>query len=124
MGFTVFRSDEVEWEERTDGSGRRVARLSDAMSSARANLWRYPPGARGRRHVDHAQEETFVVIAGSPSMFLGDPAERVDLSPGAVVVVQSGTALQIANDGADEAMLFIVGAPPERGEIDFLPDAE
>ena len=42
-------------------------------------------------------------------------------SPGSVVVVQPGTPLQIRNDGADEAMLFIVGAPPEQGGIDFFP---
>jgi mannose-6-phosphate isomerase-like protein (cupin superfamily) len=123
VAHAVFRADELEWEERGDGSGRRVARLSDAMTTARANVWRYPPGAKGKRHVDHVQEETFVILAGTPTMFLGDPPERIDLSPGSVVVVQTGTALQIRNDGADEAMLFIVGAPPERGEIDVLPDA-
>ena len=124
MGFTVFNGDGVDWEDRGDGSGRRVARLSDAMTQARANLWTYPSGARGKRHADHVQEETFVVIAGTPSMFLGDPPERVDLAPGSVVVVQPKTALQIRNDGADEAMLFIVGAPPERAGADFLPDVD
>ena len=87
-------------------------------------MWRYPSGARGRRHADHVQEETFVVLAGTPSMFLGDPPERVELTPGSVVVVQPGTPLQIKNDGADEATFFIVGAPPERGEVDTFPDAD
>jgi quercetin dioxygenase-like cupin family protein len=123
VGFTVFNGDAIAWEDRGDGSGRRVARLSDAMTQARANLWTYPSGARGKRHADKVQEETFVVIAGTPSMYLGDPPERVDLSPGSVVVVQPNTALQISNDGADEATLFIVGAPPEQGGADFLPDA-
>jgi quercetin dioxygenase-like cupin family protein len=123
VGFTVFNGDAIAWEDRGDGSGRRVARLSDAMMQARANLWRYPSGARGKRHADKVQEETFVVIAGTPSMYLGDPPERVDLSPGSVVVVQPNTALQISNDGADEATLSIFGAPPEQGGADFLPDA-
>jgi quercetin dioxygenase-like cupin family protein len=123
VGFTVFNGDGIDWEDRGDGSGRRVARLSDAMAHARANLWTYPSGARGKRHADKVQEETFVVIAGTPSMWLGEPPERVDLAPGSVVVVQPNTALQIQNDGADEAMLFIVGAPPEQGGADFLPDA-
>ena len=95
MGFTVFHGDGIDWEDRGDGSGRRVARLSDAMTQARANVWTYPSGARGKRHADKVQEETFVVIAGTPSMYLGDPPERVDLSPGSVVVVQPNTALQI-----------------------------
>jgi mannose-6-phosphate isomerase-like protein (cupin superfamily) len=124
VGYTVFSPDTNEWQERDDGSGRRVARFSDSMTQARANLWRYPAGARGKRHADHIQEETFVIVAGTPSMFLGDPPERVDLSPGSVVVVQPGTPLQIRNDGADEAMLFIVGAPPEQGGIDTYPDVE
>jgi mannose-6-phosphate isomerase-like protein (cupin superfamily) len=123
VAHAVFRFEDNEWIERDDGSGRTVARFSDSMTNARANMWRYPPGARGRRHADHVQEETFVIVAGTPSMFLGDPPERVDLTPGSVVVVQPGTALQIRNDGAEQAMLFIVGAPPERGEVDFLPDA-
>ena len=65
-----------------------------------------------------------MIVAGNPSMFLGDPPERVDLSPGSVVVVEPGTPLQIRNDGADEAMLFIVGAPPQQGGIDTYPDVE
>jgi len=123
VGYTVFEGDGHEWIDRDDGSGRTVARFSDSMTNARANMWRYPAGARGKRHADKVQEETFVVVAGSPSMFLGEPPERVDLSPGSVVVVQPGTALQILNDGTDEATFFIVGAPPEQGGADFLPDA-
>lgn len=123
-GFTVFDADSHAWQERDDGSGRRVARFGDSMTQARANLWRYPAGAKGRRHADHVQEETFVVLAGTPSMFLGEPPERVDLSPGSVVVVQPNTPLQIRNDGAEEATFFIVGAPPEHGGIDTFPDVE
>ena len=93
------------------------------MTNARANIWSYPPGAKGKRHADPIQEETFVVVAGT-SLLLGDPAERVDLSPGRSWSSSRGTALQIRNDGAEEATLFIVGAPPEQGEVDFLPDAD
>ena len=120
-GFTVFQGDAYEWQDRDDGSGRKVARLSDSMTQARANVWRYPAGAQGKRHADHVQEETFVVLAGTPSMFLGDPPERVDLMPGSVVVVQPRTPLQIRNDGPEEATLFIVGAPPENSGIDTFP---
>jgi mannose-6-phosphate isomerase-like protein (cupin superfamily) len=124
MGWAVFQPDQTEWEDRGDGSGRTVARLSDSMTNVRANVWRYPAGARGKRHADKVQEETFVILAGSPSMFLGEPPERVDLSPGSVVVVQPGTPLQIWNHGDEEATLFIVGAPPEQGGADYLPDVE
>ena len=63
------------------------------------------------------------MLEGNPSMDLGDPAERAELTPGSVVVVQPGTPLQIRNDGETEAVLFIVGAPPETGQADFFPDA-
>lgn len=124
MGFTVFRADQLEFADRGDGSDRSVAGLSDAMTQARANVWRYGPGARGRRHADRVQEETFVVLEGTPSMLLGDPPERFQLAPGSVVVVQPGTALQIRNESDAEAVLFILGAPPERGGADFLPDVD
>lgn len=124
MGYTVFLAEEHVWVDRDDGSGRRIASLSDAMTQARANVWTYPPGAKGRRHADNVQEETFVVIAGTPSMLLGDPPQRVDLSPGSVVVVQPRTVLQIRNSGPDEAMIFIVGAPPEQAGAEFFPDPD
>jgi mannose-6-phosphate isomerase-like protein (cupin superfamily) len=90
----------------------------------RGNVWRYPAGSHGRRHAEKAQEETFVVLAGSPSILLGDPPERVPLETGSVVVVQPGTPLQIHNDGEDEAMLFIVGAPPDQTTgAEYFPDA-
>src|SRR6185295_10605106 len=48
MAFSVFGASELDWQPRDDESGREVARLSDSLSQSRANLWRYPPGARGK----------------------------------------------------------------------------
>ena len=42
-----------------------VARITDALSASRANVWRYPPGAQGKRHRDLGQEEVFVVLDGT-----------------------------------------------------------
>jgi quercetin dioxygenase-like cupin family protein len=122
MAFTIFRRDEVRWEPRDDGSGRTVARLSDSMTSSRANVWRYPPGARGKRHADKVQEEVFVVIDGTLTVDLGEPPERHELERGSVLVVQPGTILQLRNAGDDELVLFIYGAPPEQGGADFFDD--
>ena len=122
MAFTIFRQDAVEWEPRDDESGRTVARLSDSMTSSRANLWRYPPGARGKRHADKAQEEVFVVLDGTLTVDLGEPPERHELERGSVLVVESGTILQLRNAGDDELVLFIYGAPPERAGADFFDD--
>jgi quercetin dioxygenase-like cupin family protein len=122
MGFTIFRRSELEWTPRGDDSGRTIAGLSDAMTSSRANLWRYPPGARGRRHADKVQEEIFVVLDGTLTVDLGEPPERHELERGSVLVVQPGQILQLRNNGEDVLVLFIYGAPPEQAGADFFDD--
>lgn len=122
MGFAIFRQSEVGWEPRGDDSGRAVARLSDSMTRSRANIWRYPPGARGKRHADKAQEEVFVVLEGTLTVDLGEPPERRELERGSVLVVQPGTILQLRNVGDEELVLFIYGAPPEQRGADFFDD--
>jgi mannose-6-phosphate isomerase-like protein (cupin superfamily) len=124
VGFTVFRSDEREWSQPSGGDpSRGIVRLSDAMSQMRANIWRVPAGSRGRRHAERVQEEVFVVLDGTATLALGDPAERVELPAGSVAVVEPATPLQVLNESEAEATILIVGAPPISGEADYLPDA-
>jgi mannose-6-phosphate isomerase-like protein (cupin superfamily) len=126
VGYTVFHWGEREWHPRREGDPRLVAELSDAMTRSRANLFRYPPGAIGRRHIDPVQEEVFVVLDGTLTIHMGEgdePEQRV-LERGSVLVVQPGTAVQLSNRHDEELRLFIVGAPPERGEAVFLPTIE
>ncbi len=120
MAYTIFDSSALEWEPRGDESGRTIASLSDALTQSRANIWRYPPGARGKRHADSAQEEVFVVLDGTLTVDLGDPPERHELGRGSVVVVEMGTALQLRNAGDEELVLFIYGAPPVTGQAEFF----
>jgi mannose-6-phosphate isomerase-like protein (cupin superfamily) len=122
MAYTVFRQSELEWVPRGEGDSRTIARLSDSMTHSRANIWRYPPGARGKRHADHAQEEVFVVLEGALMVDLGEPPERHELERGSVLVVQPGTILQLRNAGEDELVLFIYGAPPKQGGAEFFDD--
>ena len=127
MGYRVAHPDALEFEERPyreDEPPRHAADLTRvlALARSRARLWRYPPGTRGRRHAERAQEEVFVVLAGEPTMYLGEPPERVELAAGGVVAVQPGTILQVRNESEREATLFIYGAPPEQGAGDFFPD--
>lgn len=122
MSFAIFRASELDWTPRDDGSGRTVVGLSDGLEQSRANLWRYPPGARGKRHADRAQEEVFVVLAGTLTVDLGEPPERHELERGSVLVVQPGTILQLRNAGDEELALFVYGAPPVREGADFFDD--
>src|SRR3954469_13156276 len=128
MAFRVIHPDELEWTEREPEAGespRYVARVTDILGLAhtRGSIWRYPAGAKGRRHRDLIQEETFVVIEGTLTMYLGDPPERVDVPRGGVVHVESGTVLQSANHGDEEVLLYAYGAPPETGRAEFLDSA-
>jgi mannose-6-phosphate isomerase-like protein (cupin superfamily) len=123
MAFTIFHAAELGWMPRADDDPRSVARLSDSMTQSRANLWRYPPGARGKRHADRAQEEVFVVLDGTLTVDLGEPPERHELERGSVLVVQPGTILQLRNAGEGDLVLFIYGAPPLAEGADFFPDA-
>ena len=126
MGYTVFHSDALAWKPRREGDPRLVSELSDALTRSRANLFRYPPGAIGRRHIDHTQEEVFVVLEGTLTIHMGegDDPERHELEPGSVLVVQPGTALQLSNRSDTELRLFIYGAPPEPSEATFLSTIE
>ena len=41
-----------------------------------------------------------------------------------MVAVDPGPALQLRNEGDDELVMFIYGAPPEQAGADVLEDAE
>jgi quercetin dioxygenase-like cupin family protein len=120
MGFRVARPDEVEWITRPHEPGepaRHVAELSERLrfEHTRGNVWRYEPGAVGRRHRHAAQEETFVVLSGTLSIYVGDPPERVDVPAGGVIHVEGGTPLQSANHGGEDLVVYVYGAPPDEG---------
>jgi quercetin dioxygenase-like cupin family protein len=126
--FEVIRPDELDWETRPSELGeaqRHIGALSEraGFEHSRANLWRYEPGAKGRRHKDMLQEETFVVVRGTLTMYLGEPPERHEVGQGSLVHVESGTPLQVVNEGDEELLLYIYGAPPERGHAEFLDSA-
>ena len=128
MGFRVIRPDELEWVEREpegEGVARHVARLSDVLGFAntRGSVWRYPPGAKGRRHRDTIQEETFVVLSGTLTMYLGDPPEGVDVPKGGVVHVEPGTPLQSVNHGDEQLVVYAYGTPPESERAELLDSA-
>jgi mannose-6-phosphate isomerase-like protein (cupin superfamily) len=89
----------------------------------RGNLWRYEPGAVGRRHVHTTQEETFVVLAGTLSIYVGEPPEREDVPAGGVVHVGAGTALQSANHGSEDLVVYAYGYPPEDERATLLDPA-
>ena len=128
MGFTVIQSGELEWKTRPSEPGepkRHVAGLTErgGLQHSRASLWRYEPGAKGRRHREPVQEETFVVIRGTLTMYLGEPPERHQVEQGSVVHVNAGTPLQSANETGEELLVFVYGAPPDDERAEILDSA-
>ena len=85
VGYRVVRRDDLEWKEYTNYPGRHRAALTDgaALRHTRANLIRHEAGAIGPRHVERAQDETFVPVRGTLTMYLGDPPERHEIPVGA-----------------------------------------
>ena len=128
MTFTAIAPDELDWITRPHEAGepaRHVAELSDVAGFAhvRGNLWRYEPGARGRRHRHPSQEETFVVIRGTLTMYLGEPPERRDVPVGGLIHVAPGTALQTVNHGDEDLLVYAYGYPPESEHAEILEPA-
>ena len=128
MGFRVVRPDEFDWITRPhapDEPARHVAELSDRLwaSHVRGNVWRYEPGATGKRHRHATQEETFVVLGGTLSLYVGDPPERVDVPAGGVILVEPGTALQSANHADTDLVVYAYGYPPESENAELLEPA-
>ena len=94
-----------------------------ALRHTRASFFRYEPGAKSRRHDDKVQEETYVPIRGTLTIYLGEPAVREEVGPGGLIHVESGIARQLVNEGDEDLLVFIYGAPPERGDVEFLDSA-
>ena len=128
MAYTVVNPEELEWISRPHGPGeaaRHVRELSEVAGFAdvRANLWRYEPGAVGRRHRHPRQEETFLVLDGVLSLYVGEPAERREIPAGSLIRVDPGTPLQSANHGARDLLVHVSGYPPESETAEILDPA-
>lgn len=125
MTWAAVDPRDFDWITRPhteDEPARHVAELSDTLGAehVRRNVWRYEPGAAGRRHRHRLQEETFVVLAGTLTMYLGEPPERVDIPAGGIVRVGAGTPLQSANHGVEDLFVYAHGYPPEDEQAELL----
>jgi quercetin dioxygenase-like cupin family protein len=128
MPFRAVRPSDFEWITRDHEPGeaaRHVAELSEVagFANTRANVWRYEPGAQGLRHRHPFQEETFVVLAGTLSMYLGEPPERQDVPTGGLIHVEPGTPLQTVNHGHDDLLVYVYGTPAESDRAEILESA-
>ena len=125
MGFRVVTPDELEWEQYSSFPGRRRAALTEAaaLRHTRANFIRHEPGEKGPRHVERVQDETFVPIRGTLTMYIGEPPTRHEIPVGGLAHVEAGTAQQMVNETAEEILVFVYGAPAEVAGADVIESA-
>jgi uncharacterized cupin superfamily protein len=124
-GFQVVDGEGLEWDEYERFPGRFKAELTEAagLRHTRANLIRQEPGAQDPRHLEHAQDETFVPLRGTMTLYLDDPAERHEIPVGGIAHVEAGTAHQMVNESDEDLVVFVYGAPPQRVPADLLDSA-
>jgi quercetin dioxygenase-like cupin family protein len=125
VSLSIVTADELAWEEYDRYPGRFRAALTEAagMRYTRANLIRHEPGSVGPRHAERTQDETFVPLRGTLTLYLGEPPERREVSVGGLVHIEAGTPLQIVNETDQELVVFVCGAPPERTGADIFESA-
>ena len=124
-GFEAIHPTEGDWRvTRTlPEHGRRYVDLTSRLGlvESRARLWRYPVGAVGVPHLELEQEEVFVVLEGTLTLLLGDPAARETLPVGAVAAVAPGTPIHVRNESDAEVVFLVYGAPPAADAAETRP---
>lgn len=125
MGFRVVKAGQLRWEEYERFPGRHKAELTEeaGLRHTRANFIRQEPGAKGPRHAEPLQDETFIPVRGTATLYLGDPPVRHDVLVGEIAQVDAGTAHQLVNETDEDVVVFVCGAPPQRGPADLLDSA-
>ena len=125
VSFRVVTPEQLDWEPYDRFPGRHRAALTEiaALRHTRANFIRHEPGERGPRHIERAQDETFVPVRGTLTMYLGEPPARHDIPVGGLVHVEAGTAQQMVNETDEEVFVFVYGAPAERAGADVIESA-
>jgi len=125
VGFYVVQGQQLDWEPYERYPQRYRAALTEVagLRHTRANFIRHEPGEKGPRHIEPVQDETFLPVRGMLTMYLGEPPERYQVPVGGLVHVEAGTAQQIVNETDEEILVFVYGAPPQRGPADVIESA-
>jgi mannose-6-phosphate isomerase-like protein (cupin superfamily) len=95
------------------GTDERFVSLRRALgvSTFGINQIRLAPGQRGRIHRHLHQEEVYLVISGTLTLWI--EGERHELGPGEVARVAPEVRRQIANPHRDEVLLIALGGANE-----------
>jgi mannose-6-phosphate isomerase-like protein (cupin superfamily) len=95
-------------DELGEGYGFRKVRQALGVESFGVNVVVMPPNYDGFFHYHDEQDELYFVHAGTARVEVGSE-ERL-LGPGGMVHVRSTTPRRVSNAGAEDLVVFIVGA--------------
>jgi uncharacterized cupin superfamily protein len=109
-GFTILQTDDLE-----RSGDWLLARRSLGLSAFGMNLVDIKPGEQIPEHDETGrdQEEVFVVLAGEPTIVIGDDSH--DLTEGALARLDPHLTRTVVNRGSQPARLLIVSAPRTSG---------
>jgi len=109
-GYAITHRDEME-----RNGAWALCRRALSLNSFGMGLVDIEPGGSIPAHdeSDRDQEEVFVVLAGSPTMVIGD--EEHPAPAGTFVRVDPALRRQMVNNGGDVASVLIVSAPRQSG---------
>lgn len=64
-----------------------------------------------------------MVVAGTLTMYLGEPPERHDVPVGGLIHAEPGTPLQTVNHGDEDLLVYVYGTPPESEHAEIVGSA-
>ena len=112
MAYRVLHSRDAFWRpsnqmkvENTDLAGQLEA------GTLGARFWRLHPGQASTWHRHFDQHELYVLVEGLGRMRVED--EVLTLEPHSAVMVEPEHPRQLFNDGDEDALWLVVGAPRE-----------
>lgn len=94
-------------DELGDGTVRKL-RSELGVEAFGVNAWVLEPGGENRRHSHERQDELYFVHAGTPEIEIEGVVHR--LRAGSVAHVPAHLVRQLRNNGAEPAVILIVGA--------------
>ena len=112
MGWRVLSAADAFWRP-SNQMGVLNTDLAKQLATEglAARMWRLEPGQASTRHRHCEQGELYVLLEGTGRVRVED--EVLTLDPLSALFVEARTVRQLFNDGDEDALWLVVGAPPE-----------
>ena len=123
-GYRLLRAGSAFWRpSNTMGvANTDLAKQLEAKTLG-ARLWRLAPGQANTKHRHAEQEELYVLLEGTGRIRVGEE-DPLTLEPLDALVIEPRTLRQVFNDGEQDALWLVVGAPPESANTLEMSDLQ